>query len=259
MTEQTKNAAATAGVQPGWIQDLKIFFKDLVSIAIFFMIFTTVGWASFHIPSGSMEPTLEVGDRIFVSKFAYGYNQYSLPFDPPVGEGKILEDIPERGDIAVFSLPHRDNTDFIKRVIGVPGDRIRLSKGRLYINGEQVKRTFVRHVNYTSYSGFQWLVKEYIEELPGGSSHRIYERTDRGRVDNTPLFVVPKDHYFMMGDNRDGSADSREPGGFSFVHKKFIVGRAEITTFSLYDCDQGKDIYCPAGIPLGRFFNDLDS
>ncbi|GHF15462.1 signal peptidase I [Kordiimonas sediminis] len=237
--------------------DLITTLKDLAVIAFFYVVFTTVGWASFHIPSGSMEPTLEVGDRIFVSKFSYGYNRFSFYFDPPIFEEKIFESKPERGDVAVFTLPYKDYTDYIKRVIGLPGDRIQMKAGRLYINGKVVKRTYVRDVEYTSYNGFELRVKEYIEELPGGVKHRIYERTDRGRADDTPLYVVPEGHYFMMGDNRDGSADSREMDGIGFVASKYIVGRADITTFSLYDCDQGKDVYCPAGIPLGRFFKGL--
>ncbi|WCL54600.1 signal peptidase I [Gimibacter soli] len=237
--------------------EAKAFIKDILGIIFFYVIFTTVGWASFHIPSGSMEPTLEVGDRIFVAKFAYGYNQYSLPFDPPVGEERLFESAPDRGDVVVFTLPYRD-TDYIKRVIGLPGDRIQMKEGRLYINGVQVPRSPVGEVDYTSYNGFETRVKEYDETLPGGTVHRIYERTDRGRLDNTPLYVVPADHYFMMGDNRDASADSREMDEMGFVHKKYIVGRADITTFSLYDCDQGKDVFCPVGIPLGRFFNSIN-
>jgi len=237
------------------VHDVKAFIKDILGIVFFYVVFTTVGWASFHIPSGSMEPTLEVGDRIFVAKFSYGYNQFSLPFDPPVGEERIFESAPERGDVVVCTLPYRDNTDFIKRVIGLPGDRVQMREGRLYINGTIVPRTPVREVDYRSYNGFQTRVKEFDETLPNGIVHRIYERTDRGRLDDTPLYVVPADHYFMMGDNRDASADSREMGEMGFVHKKYLVGRADITTFSLYDCDQGKDVFCPLGIPLGRFFN----
>ena len=238
--------------------EAKAFIKDILWIVLFYVIFTTVGWASFHIPSGSMEPTLEVGDRIFVSKFSYGYNRFSLPFDPPIFEDRLFEGAPERGDVVVFTLPYRDNTDFIKRVIGLPGDRIQMKEGLLHINGAPVGRTLVREVDYTGYNGFETRVREYEETLPGGISHRIYERTDRSRLDNTPLYIVPADHYFMMGDNRDASADSREMQGMGFVHKKYLVGRADVTTFSLYDCDQGKDIWCPAGIPLGRFFNSID-
>jgi len=235
--------------------------KDLGVIVLFYLTFTTFGWGAFHIPSSSMEPTLEVGDRIFVSKFAYGYNRFSFPFDPSfMFENKILSDAPERGDVVVFTLPHKGGVDFIKRVIGLPGDTVQMNEGRLYINGAMVARRHVRDVNYTSYEGQDIHAKEYEETLPNGVKHRIYERTDRGTLDKTRLFKVPAGTYFMMGDNRDGSADSRATGldVMGFVKQKFLVGRADITTFSLYDCDQGKDIGCFIGIPYGRFFNSID-
>ncbi|WP_286829364.1 MULTISPECIES: signal peptidase I [Kordiimonas] len=238
-----------------------VLLKDLVVIVVFFLIFTTFGWSSFHIPSGSMEPTLEVGDRIFVSKLSYGYNRYSVPFDPGiVPEGRLFDDAPDRGDVVVFTLPYKGSNDFIKRVIGLPGDTVQITRGRLFINGEMAPRTFIRDVNYTDYQGIDRRAREYVEELPNGVKHRIYERHDDGapRVDNTKLFVVPEGHYFMMGDNRDGSADSRYLDDMGFVAHKYLVGRAQITTFSLYDCDQGKDVFCPIGIPLGRFFNVID-
>ncbi len=232
--------------------------KDLFVIIIFYLLFTTFGWGSFHIPSGSMEPTLEVGDRIFVSKLSYGYNRFSFPMDPGfMFEDRVFDDAPKRGDVAVFTLPHRNYTDFIKRVIGLPGDTIQMKNGRLYINGKLVKRNLVRDVSYTDYKGYEQRVKEYEEVLPGGVKHPIYERTDRGPYDNTSLYVVPAGHYFMMGDNRDGSADSRELANMGFVKHEYLVGQANITTFSLYDCDQGKDVFCPLGIPLGRFFNAI--
>ena len=234
---------------------IKVIAKDISSIAVIFLLFISFGFASFHIPSGSMEPTLEVGDRVFVSKFAYGYNQYSIPFDPPIGEGRILYDAPERGDVAVFTLPDDDSKDFIKRVIGMSGDSIQMISGRLYINGEMVKRELVRRVKYINYRGQPLTVREYDETLPGGVVHRIYERGDNKGLDDTPLIVVPEGHFFMMGDNRDSSADSRASMGP--VRKEYLVGRAEFTTFSFYDCDQGKDVSCTIGIPFGRFFNGL--
>ena len=231
-------------------------FKDVVVIFLFYVVFSTFGWTSFHIPSGSMEPTLEVGDRIFVSKLSYGYNRYSFFFDPEfISESRLFADDPERGDVAVFTLPKRGNEDFIKRVIGLPGDRVQMRAGRLYINDTIVERTLVRELTYTSYSGAQRRVKEYDETLPNGVVHRIYEETDNGRYDNVGPFVVPPGHYFMMGDNRDGSSDSRNLNDIGYVSGAFLVGRADVTTFSLYDCDQGKDVYCLGFVPLGRFFN----
>ena len=234
---------------------VKVIAKDIASIGIIFVLFISFGFASFHIPSGSMEPSLEVGDRVFVSKFTYGYNQYSIPFDPPIGEDRLLYDAPERGDVAVFTLPEGDNKDFIKRVVGMPGDSIQMISGRLYINGEMIKRELIRRVKYINYRGQEITVREYDETLPGGNVHRIYERGDNRSLDDTPLIIVPEDHFFMMGDNRDSSADSRTSMGP--VRKAYLVGRAEFTTFSFYDCGQGKAVSCSLGIPFGRFFNGL--
>lgn len=233
--------------------------KDAFVVLVFYVVFSTFGWASFHIPSGSMEPTLEVGDRIFVSKLSYGYNRHSFFFDPSViSQERLFEDMPQRGEVAVFTMPRRGHEDVIKRVIGLPGDRIQMRRGRLYINDELIERTLVQELTYTSYTGTQRIVKEYDETLPNGVVHRIYESTDSGLYDNVGPFVVPPGHYFMMGDNRDGSSDSRNLNDIGYVPLAHFVGRADITTFSLYDCDQGKDVYCPIGVPLGRFFNSLN-
>lgn len=257
-TDPQQASATKEGGQPAKNEAL-VLLKDLVVIVLFYLVFTTFGWGSFHIPSGSMEPTLEVGDRIFVSKLSYGYNRFSFHFDPEfIPEGRLFDDAPERGDVVVFTLPYRDYNDFIKRVIGLPGDTVQMSKGRLYINGKLVDRTFIRDVNYTDYNGHEQRVKEYEETLPNGVKHRIYERTDKGDYDDTSLYVVPQGHYFMMGDNRDASSDSRVLSNMGYVKHAYLVGRADITTFSLYDCDQGKEIFCPGSVPLGRFFTLID-
>lgn len=242
--------------------DTKALIKDIVFIIVFFLIFWTFGWAAFHIPSSSMEPTLEVGDRIFVSKWAYGYNRYSVPFDPNfVGENKLFESKPDRGDVVVFT---KNNTDYIKRLIGLPGDRIQVKQGHLYLNDKLVSRVYKRDVTFTDYRGQIRHLKEYEEALPSSNGgdpivHRIYEASDQEPfVDNTIVYVVPEGHAFMMGDNRDGSADSRYLHDIGFVKFEYIVGKAQVTTFSLYDCDQGKDVYCLAGIPFGRFFNVIN-
>lgn len=244
-------------------QETKNLIKDIVYIVTFFVFFITFGWIAFHIPSSSMEPTLEVGDRIFVSKWAYGYNRYSVPFDPEfIGEGKLFGSEPQRGEVAVFT---KGGVDYIKRVIGLPGDKIQVSDGRLIINGKRVHRTLIREVKFVDYEGISRTMKEYDETLPsseeGGDPvvHRIYEKNDFDNYDNTPEYTVPDGHLFMMGDNRDRSADSRAMySGIGFIKIEYLVGKAQVTTFSLYDCDQGKPIYCPAGIPLGRFFNIID-
>lgn len=235
---------------------IKVIGKDILIVVAIFLLISTFVFQSFHIPSGSMEPTLEVGDRVFVAKTSYGYNRFTIPFDPPIGDGSVFYEDPERGDIAVFTIPQDDYKDLIKRVIGLPGDSIQMISGRLYINGDMIDRKLVRRVNYTNYNGYPITVREYDETLPGGVVHRIYERGDSKRgYDDTPLIVVPEGHFFMMGDNRDASADSRF--GMGPVRKEYLVGRAQFTTFSFYDCDQGKEVSCPIGIPFGRFFNGL--
>ena len=238
---------------------LRRFILDIASVAAFYLAFTSAGWSSYNIVSGSLEPTLEVGDRFMLSKFSYGYNRYSVPFAPGfIGEDRLFESAPERGDIALFHLPYHNNEDVIKRVIGLPGDTIEMKDGRLYINDTLVPRSFVRTVDYTDYHSHSQHVTEYEETLPNGVKHRIYERSDHGQADNTQVYVVPTDHYFMMGDNRDNSIDSRFLNDIGFIHKKYLVGRAEVTTFSFYDCDQGKDVWCPLSIPLGRFFSSIE-
>jgi len=169
-----------------------MLLKDLAVFILVYLLFTTFGWGNYHIPSSSMEPTLEVGDRILVSKLVYGYNKYSFPFQAVPIEKRIFDGEPKRGDVVVFTLPYRNNTDFIKRVIGLPGDTVQMKKGRLYINGTIVPRTLIREVNYTDYMGAQRRVKEYEETLPGGMKHRIYEQTDKGDMDTTMLYLVPE-------------------------------------------------------------------
>lgn len=242
-------------------QDTKNLIKDILYIVVFFIFFITFGWIAFHIPSSSMEPTLEVGDRIFVSKWAYGYNRYSVPFVKPdfIGEEKLFGSLPDRGDVVVFT---KGGVDYIKRVIGLPGDRIQMQEGRLILNGKRVHRKMIRELDFTNYRGYPTHVIEYEESLPssvegeGPILHRIYEMSDTDTYDNYPEIQVPAGYVFVMGDNRDNSADSR--ANLGLIKKEYLVGKAQITTFSLYDCDQGKPIYCPLGIPLGRFFTLID-
>jgi signal peptidase I len=188
----------------------------------------------FSIPSGSMIPTLLVGDYLLVSKYSYGYSRHSLPFSPPLFEGRLFGDGPERGDVAVFKLPRDGRTDYIKRVIGLPGDRIHVRDGVVYLNGEPVKRERVADFLLEDENGNILRIPQYRETLPNGVSYLTLDMLEDGPGDNTQLYVVPPDHYFMMGDNRDNSLDSRVPGsiGVGFVPAENLVGRAEITFFS---------------------------
>ncbi len=185
----------------------------------------------FNIPSGSMIPTLLIGDYLFVSKFSYGYSRYSLPLGLPIFDGRILSDEPERGDVVVFKLPKDNSTDYIKRIVGLPGDEIQVIGGILHVNGKAVKRELVGEVDAPR-GGYGSKLKEYIETLPNGLQHRIWEVSDRGSLDNTPVYAVPAGHYFAMGDNRDSSQDSRVLSAVGYVPHENLVGRAEFLFFS---------------------------
>src|ERR1700675_1633076 len=192
----------------------------------------TVAYEPFNIPSGSMVPTLLIGDYLFVSKFSYGYSRYSLPLGPPLISGRILFTPPKRGDVAVFKLPRDNSTDYIKRVIGLPGDRIQMKEGRLFVNGEIVPREPIAKVHTEDFYGRETGVPTYRETLPGGVTHTIIQiQGDTGFNGNTQVFEVPAGNYFMMGDNRDNSTDSRVPpdqGGVGFVPFENFVGGADL-------------------------------
>ena len=188
----------------------------------------------FRIPSGSMYPTLQVGDYLFVNKYAYGYSRYSFPAGLPLFKGRIFYTQPERGDIAVFKFPKNPHTDFIKRIVGLPGDKIQVKNGRLFINGEQLGREEKERYIIDEYVAIPEFYHQYDETLPEGKVHRIIEMSDEERiVDDTEEFTVPEDMFFMMGDNRDRSDDSRISVGF--VPKENLVGKAKFIFFSHND------------------------
>jgi len=185
----------------------------------------------FNIPSGSMFPSLLVGDYLFVKKWTYGYSQYSFPLDVIPMKGRMLEGIPERGDVAVFRQPKREGVDYIKRIIGLPGDKIQVTEGRLYINGTIVPRQNEGTESYET-EGRPFMFTRYIETLPNGAKHYIYEISDHESLDNTPEFTVPEGHYFAMGDNRDQSLDSRVERELGPVPAKNLIGPASFIFFS---------------------------
>lgn len=185
-----------------------------------------------HIPSGSMKSTMLVGDYIFISKFAYGYSKYSFPFGHKFDyfDGRIGGEKPERGDIIVFRPPHELGTDFIKRLIGLPGDRVQMKRGRLWLNGSKVKVSRVSDFIDEDYRGSVKNIKRYIETLPNGRSYHVLDEKHRGDVDNTVEYTIPEGYYFFMGDNRDNSTDSRLEVGL--VPEENLVGKAELILFS---------------------------
>ena len=186
----------------------------------------------FSIPSGSMLSTLLIGDYLFVSKYAYGYSRHSLPFSPPLFSGRILGGEPERGDVAVFKLPTDGRTDYIKRVVGLPGDRVQMRDGQLFINDEAVPRERVEDFVEEDRFGNIRRVARYRETLSNGVSYLTLDQVRGSSGDNTGVFTVPAGHYFMMGDNRDNSQDSRVPGAVGFVPYENLVGRAEFIFYS---------------------------
>jgi len=208
--------------------------KVIAQALLIAVVVRTILFQPFNIPSGSLVPTLLVGDYLFVSKYAYGYSRYSIPFGPPLFQGRIWGSEPKRGDIAVFKLPKDNSTDYIKRVIGLPGDRIQVVDGVLRINGQPVKRERVEDYETQDAFGRTIKVPQYLETLPNGVAHRIIERdSDRGYWDNTYEYKVLPGHFFMMGDNRDNSTDSRDESSVGMVPYENFVGRAEIIFFSI--------------------------
>ncbi len=205
--------------------------KTIIYAVVIALFIRTVFAEPFSIPSGSMIPTLLVGDYLFVSKASYGYSKHSLPLSVPLIKGRIFYTEPERGDVIVFKLPSDNRTDYIKRLIGLPGDRIQMKAGRLYINGEMVERTFVERFVQRDSTGAAVRYDKYTETLPNGVRHTILEMSDDMPYDNTSEFVVPEDHFFMMGDNRDNSMDSRVLK-IGFVPKVNLIGKAKFLFYS---------------------------
>ena len=207
------------------------FIKTVVIAGALALGFRSLLFEPFNIPSGSMIPTLLVGDYLFVSKYSYGYSRYSFPFGMAPFDGRVFETSPERGDVAVFRQPQNESVAFIKRIVGLPGDRIQVTDGVLRINDVAINR--IRKGFATASDGYNVIrFAVYQETLPNGKSYLIQERSDDDDLlDNTNVFLVPEGHYFMMGDNRDNSRDSRTTS-VGMVPAENLIGRAERLFFS---------------------------
>lgn len=211
----------------GWMETLRtVVIAVLIAVGV-----RTFAYEPFNIPSGSMEPTLLVGDYLFVSKLSYGYSRHSLPFGLPLFEGRIFDSAPEVGDVAVFAFPKDESTDYIKRIVGLPGDKVEVREGILYINDVAAKRELLSASDIAELRYYDPQGRLYYETLPNGRRHLIQEYSDQQPLDDFKPVIVKDGHFFAMGDNRDNSQDSRV-AGVGQIPFQNLVGRADILFFS---------------------------
>lgn len=232
--------------------------KFLAGLLAFLFIFFNFVFGHYKIPSESMQPTLEVGDHLYVNKFAYGFSKHSLVLGlsnlPFLGDGRIFSKVPQRGDVAVFKNP-KSGIVMIKRVVGLPGDEIETIDGRLYINGKIIERITEEELQYRDHANKMIVqVTRYKEQLPNEKKpHWIYEQGDALHLDTRGPYIIPQGKLFFMGDNRDNSVDSRAPTGPGFVPMSHLIGRAESMVYSLKKCKKEDGVTCPGR----RFFLNL--
>jgi signal peptidase I len=256
-TEIGKTMSVTSGTksESGLGETIRVVIHALL-IAL---VIRTFLFQPFNIPSGSMKATLLVGDYLFVSKYSYGYSHYSIPLSPPLFSGRIFGSEPNRGDVVVFRLPKDDSTDYIKRVIGLPGDRIQVKEGLLYINDKPVVRErlsdFIGEDPCGS-SDATARVKRWKETLPNDVSYETLDCVDNGFYDNTNVYTVPPGNFFMMGDNRDNSTDSRVLSAVGYVPFENLIGRAQMIFFSIAEGEHAWMFWrWPAAVRWNRIFS----
>ncbi|HEY8571247.1 signal peptidase I [Phenylobacterium sp.] len=255
MTSTAEAAPATqrSDGQGGWETVKTVIYALLIALVLRVLLFQP-----FTIPSASMEPKLFEGDYVVVTKFSYGWSHHSIPFSPQVFDGRLFAQAPQRGDIAVFKTPLDNRTDLIKRIVGLPGDRIQMKQGVLHINGRAAPQTFLG--NATEHDSGR-PVARFREALPGGRTIVINDFGRGGELDDTPVYVVPEGHYFMMGDNRDNSGDSRVPveaGGVGYVPAENLVGKAQVV---LLAWKPGASVFKPwtwLNLDTSRFLRPLN-
>jgi signal peptidase I len=217
----------------GIVKTVKIVVYAVLIYVVIYRVERTVAYEPFNIRSAAMMPTLLVGDIFFVSKFSYGYSRYSFPFGLPLFSGRIFFHPPDRGDVVVFRSPIDNSTDWIKRLIGLPGDHIQMKNGILYINDQPCPRRRIEDYLYRDGSGAITPLPQYVETLPNGRQHPIIKIGDNGPLDNTPVYDIPPGDYFMLGDNRDNSRDSRVLSAVGYVPAENLIGRAEFIFLSI--------------------------
>ena len=227
--------------------------KSIILAVFIALLFRSFLAEPFNIPSGSMKPNLLVGDFIFVSKWSYGYSKHSLPFSIPIIPKRIFSHIPNRGDIVVFKTPQDNRTDYIKRVIGIPGDKIKIINGEININGNTIIRKKEQDFVDIRKDGTKKRVRKY-KEFFFDKEIEVIDILDNGIVDNTGLYIVPKDHLFVMGDNRDNSQDSRFTNAVGFIPIENLVGKAQFIFFSLENSRFLEIWKWPKAIRLDRLF-----
>ena len=215
----------------------KIFYviydnaKTLIGALIIAILIRSLLFQPFYIPSSSMEPTLLVGDRIFVSKYSYGYSKHSFPFSPDITNERFFSKSPKRGDLVVFKTPADNRTDYIKRLIGMPGDTIQFVEGSILLNNKKILRKKTKNNNIIRCGNFLLETNIFIETLPNGIKYKgAYKK--KGSLQNTKIFKVPANHYFLLGDNRDCSKDSRYLDSVGYVNNLNLVGKAKLIFFS---------------------------